>query len=53
MPHSEVVFEIDGNAVRITRAEASRGRGSTLIARMRGTATSGLTTDEILALTRD
>ena len=53
LPHSEVVFEIDGNAVRITRAETSRARGNTLIARMRGTATSGLTTDEILALTRD
>jgi AbrB family looped-hinge helix DNA binding protein len=52
-PHSEVVFEIDGDAVRITKARASRARGDALLARMRGTATSGLTTDEILALTRD
>ena len=53
LPHSEVVFEIDGNAVRITKAQASTTRGDAMLARMRGTATSGLTTDEILALTRD
>jgi AbrB family looped-hinge helix DNA binding protein len=53
LPHSEVVFEVDGDAVRIRKAEASNARGNTLLARMRGTATSGLTTDEILALTRD
>ena len=53
LPHSEVIFEVDGNAVRIMKAEASTARGNALLARMRGTATSGLTTDEILALTRD
>jgi AbrB family looped-hinge helix DNA binding protein len=53
LPHSEVVFEVDGDAVRIRKAEASNARGNALLARMRGTATSGLTTDEILALTRD
>jgi AbrB family looped-hinge helix DNA binding protein len=53
LPHSEVVFEVDGDAVRIRKAEASNARGNALLARMRGMATSGLTTDEILALTRD
>ena len=53
LPHSEVIFEIDGDAVRITKAPASSTRGDALLARMRGAATSGLTTDEILALTRD
>jgi AbrB family looped-hinge helix DNA binding protein len=53
LPHSEVAFEIDGNAVRITRAEGGNARGSALLARMRGTATTGLTTDDIMALTRD
>ncbi len=52
LPHSEVVFEVDGDAVRIRKAEASTARGSALLARMRGSATTGLTTDEILALTR-
>jgi hypothetical protein len=48
-----VVFHIDGNAVRITKAESGNTRGSALLARMRGTATTGLTTEEILALTRE
>jgi AbrB family looped-hinge helix DNA binding protein len=53
LPHSEVVFQVEGNAVRITKAETGNTRGSALLARMRGTATTGLTTEEILALTRD
>jgi AbrB family looped-hinge helix DNA binding protein len=53
LPHSEVVFEVEGSAVRITKAETGNPRGTALLARMRGTATTGLTTDEILALTRD
>ena len=53
LPHSEVVFEIDGDAVRITKAPTSSTRGDALLARMRGTATTRLTTDEILAFTRD
>jgi AbrB family looped-hinge helix DNA binding protein len=53
LPHSEVVFAVDGNAVRITKAETGNRRGDALLARMRGTATTGLTTDEIMALTRD
>jgi AbrB family looped-hinge helix DNA binding protein len=53
LPHSEVVFQVDGDAVRITKAETGNTRGAALLARMRGAATTGLTTDEILALTRD
>jgi AbrB family looped-hinge helix DNA binding protein len=53
LPQSEVVFEVDGDSVRIRKAQRSRARGDAVLARMRGTATSGLTTDEILALTRD
>ena len=52
LPHSEVEFELDGDAVRIRRARKSTRRGDTIVARMRGTATSGLTTDQIMALTR-
>lgn len=52
LPHTEVEFEIDGDAVRIRPARRSSSRGDALIARMRGTATGRLSTDQIMALTR-
>jgi AbrB family looped-hinge helix DNA binding protein len=53
LPHTEVHFEVEGNSVRIMRDEKSGGgRGERLLARLRGRATSGLSTEEIMALTR-
>jgi AbrB family looped-hinge helix DNA binding protein len=52
LPHTEVEFEIDGDAVRIQPARRSRARGDALITRIRGAASPGLTTDQIMALTR-
>ncbi|HEY8022201.1 MAG TPA: AbrB/MazE/SpoVT family DNA-binding domain-containing protein [Thermoanaerobaculia bacterium] len=53
LPHMEVRFEVEGDAVRILREEkASGGRGQRLLERMRGRATSGMSTEEIMALTR-
>jgi AbrB family looped-hinge helix DNA binding protein len=53
LPHTEVRFEVEGNAVRIVREEKSTGgRGERLLERLRGRATSGLSTEEIMALTR-
>lgn len=53
LPNTEVLFEVDGSAVRIVRKETSaRGRGQKLLERMRGRATTGMSTEEILALTR-
>jgi AbrB family looped-hinge helix DNA binding protein len=52
LPHSEVEFELDGDAVRIRKARKSGGRGATIVTRMRGTATGRLTTDAIMKLTR-
>ena len=52
LPNTEVEFAIDGDGVRITKARASRRRGDTLVARLRGRATTRLTTDQILSLTR-
>jgi AbrB family looped-hinge helix DNA binding protein len=51
-PGSVVEFSVDGDAVRMTKVGGADGRGHALVARMRGTATSGMTTDEIMALTR-
>ena len=53
LPHTEVQFEIQGNIVIIRKAPSQKGgRGDRLVEKLRGTATSGLTTDEILELTR-
>lgn len=55
LPHTEVRFEFDGTSVRIVRIEeqSDRSRGRRLVERLRGTATVRMTTDEIMALTRD
>ena len=52
LPHSEVEFELDGDSVRIRKAKKSTSRGAAIVARMRGTSTSRLTTDQIMKLTR-
>jgi len=53
LPGTEVEFARDGDAVRLTRAKHSRGRGRTIVEQLRGRASSGLSTDEIMALTRE
>ena len=52
LPHTEVRFEVEGQAVRILKEEGVGGRGKKLLARLRGRATSGLSTEEIMAMTR-
>jgi AbrB family looped-hinge helix DNA binding protein len=53
LPHTEVRFEVEGAVVRIVREEKGAGsRGRKLLERMQGRATSGMTTEEIMALTR-
>jgi AbrB family looped-hinge helix DNA binding protein len=52
LPQSEVEFELDGDSARIRKARNSTSRGAAVIARMKGTATSRLTTDQIMKLTR-
>jgi AbrB family looped-hinge helix DNA binding protein len=53
LPGTEVEFDVDGDAVRLTRAKDAPGRGHTVVDRLRGRATSGLSTEEIMALTRE
>ncbi|HET6319841.1 MAG TPA: AbrB/MazE/SpoVT family DNA-binding domain-containing protein [Chloroflexota bacterium] len=54
LPNSEVEFSVEGTAVRIRKARRGRkqGRGRSIVEHLRGKATSGLTTDQIMALTR-
>lgn len=50
-PGSEVEFERRDD-VLVLRKSAGSSRGEALVERLRGTSRSGLTTDELLALTR-
>jgi AbrB family looped-hinge helix DNA binding protein len=53
LPHTEVDFRFDGKAVRIVRAQSGKtGRGSRIVAHLRGRGDVTMTTDEIMALTR-
>lgn len=53
LPHTEVKFEVEGDTVRLRKADGgSDGRGARLVRRMRGSASVDMSTDEILALMR-
>lgn len=51
-PESEVEFEVVGNVVQIRKASSTPTRGQRIVERLRGTASTKLSTDELLALTR-
>jgi AbrB family looped-hinge helix DNA binding protein len=55
LPNTEVEFEFDGEIVRIVRAKARKGdgRGARLVAHLRGRGDVTMSTDAIMALTRD
>jgi AbrB family looped-hinge helix DNA binding protein len=50
-PGSEVEFELDERGARLVRAKT--GRGHAIVQRMRGRGTVAMTTEEIMALTRE
>jgi antitoxin PrlF len=51
-PGTEVGFEVDGQGVRIVKTAESR-RGRALVERLRASGHGRMSTDEILALTRE
>ena len=54
LPDTEVEFEIlGGKALKIIKAKTGRsGRGKSIVARLRERSREGLSTDEIMAMTR-
>ena len=54
LPNSEVEFEVEGSTVRIRKARGRRSgsRGRSIVQQMSGKATSGMSTEEIMAVTR-
>lgn len=56
LPHTEVEFEVVGDFARIRKAcpdHTSRRRGRMAVEALRGMADTKMTTDEIMALTRE
>ncbi|MDB5400362.1 MAG: hypothetical protein QOD93_4753 [Acetobacteraceae bacterium] len=55
LPHTDVEFRFDGNVVSIVRAATRKtdSRGARLVAHLRGRGDIALSTDAIMALTRD
>ena len=55
LPNTEVEFVVDGSSVRIVKVESVKGesRGRRLIRHLRAKTTVSMSTDEILALTRN
>jgi hypothetical protein len=55
LPQTDVEFTFDGNAVRIVRAKTRKGdgRGARLVRRLRGSGDVMMSTDAIMALTRE
>ncbi len=52
LPDTEVAFRVVGNEVRMRKVGGSTNRGRSLVSQLRGKATTTLSTDEIMALTR-
>jgi AbrB family looped-hinge helix DNA binding protein len=55
LPNTEVEFNFDGEVVSIARATDGKrqGRGARLVAHLRGRGDVAMSTDAIMALTRD
>lgn len=54
LPNSEVEFVVEGSTVRLRKARggSASGRGRSIVQRLKGKATGGMTTKQIMALTR-
>lgn len=54
LPHTEVEFVVQDDEVKLVRSsDAGPGRGVDIARRLRGSSTVRMSTDEIMALTRD
>ena len=51
LPNTDVEFDVVGESVRIRKAH-TQSRGRRVVEHLRGTGTTGMTTDAIMALTR-
>lgn len=52
-PHTEVEFVVEGNTAYVRKVTGQPQRGRRLVERLRGRTTVKMSTEEIMALTRD
>lgn len=52
VPETEIEFVVQGGTVILRKLESARRRGRGIVEKLRGTATTRMSTEEILALTR-
>ncbi len=52
LPETEVDFSVSGRKVILRKAPSRRSRGSKVVSDMRGRATTKMSTEQIMALTR-
>lgn len=52
VPETEVEFVVEGDKVILRKVESANRRGRRIVQTLRGTATTRMSTEEILALTR-
>lgn len=53
LPQTEVEFVVEGNTVVLRSVQGAANRGKRVVEALRGRATIKMTTDEIMALTRE
>ncbi|MDA8165928.1 MAG: AbrB/MazE/SpoVT family DNA-binding domain-containing protein [Desulfobacteraceae bacterium] len=53
LPHTEVEFEGRKDGVYLRKVESAKQRGDRLVRHLRGKATARMSTDQIMALTRE
>lgn len=53
LPQTEVEFVVEGNTVILRNVQGALNRGRRVVEALRGRATVKMTTDEIMALTRE
>jgi len=53
LPDTEVEFNIEDDRVILKKAKEKSSRGRDIVNRIRGKAKAGMSTDEIMALTRE
>jgi AbrB family looped-hinge helix DNA binding protein len=52
LPETEVEFVVKGDSVQIVKVKGGRSRAQQAVDRLRGSGTTNMTTDEIMALMR-
>lgn len=53
LPHTEIEFRVEGDKVYLYKSDIPSKRGRELVKRLCGRATIKMSTDEIMALTRE